>query len=219
MSNKTLCVTPKLYEYMLSVSLREPEVLHRLRVETRLEENANMQIAPEQGQFMALLVKMLGAKRTLDIGVYTGYSSLCIALALPEDGRVIACDINRKWTEIAKRYWSQAGVQDKIDLRIAPAIKTLAALMEEEPDSFDFAFIDADKLNYDMYYEYCLKLVRRGGLIAIDNVLWDGAVADDSVNDPETAAIRALNKKIHSDSRVETSLVPIADGVALIRKI
>jgi len=218
MSNKTLCVTPQLYEYMLSVSLREPEVLHRLRLETGQVENANMQISPEQGQFMALLVKMLGAKRTLDIGVYTGYSSLCIALALPEGGRVIACDINREWTGIAKRYWSQAGVQDRIDLRIAPALKTLATLIEEEPESFDFAFIDADKVNYDTYYEYCLKLVRCGGLIAIDNVLWDGAVADDSVNDAETAAIRALNKKIHADSRVEISLVPIADGLALARK-
>jgi len=219
MSNKTLCVSEKLYEYMLSVSLREPEVLQRLRTETALEENANMQIAPEQGQFMALLVKMLGAKRTLDIGVYTGYSSLCIALALPEDGRVIACDINREWTDIAKRYWREAEVEERIDLRIAPAIKTLAALIEEESNNFDFAFIDADKANYDIYYEYCLKLVRRGGLIAIDNVLWDGAVADDSVNDADTLAIRALNEKIHSDSRVEISLVPIADGVALARKI
>jgi predicted O-methyltransferase YrrM len=219
MSNRTLCVTEKLYEYMLSVSLREPEVLQQLRAETALEENANMQISPEQGQFMALLVKMLGAKRTLDIGVYTGYSSLCIALALPEDGRVIACDINRKWTDIAKRYWRQAGVEGRIDLRIAPAKQILAALMEEGAESFDFAFIDADKVNYDIYYEYCLKLVRRGGLIVIDNVLWKGAVADDSVNDAETVAIRALNKKIHSDSRVEISLVPIADGVALARKI
>jgi predicted O-methyltransferase YrrM len=219
MSNRTLCVTEKLYEYMLSVSLREPEVLQQLRAETALEENANMQISPEQGQFMALLVKMLGAKRTLDIGVYTGYSSLCIALALPEDGRVIACDINRKWTDIAKRYWRQAGVEGRIDLRIAPAKQILAALIEEGAESFDFAFIDADKVNYDIYYEYCLKLVRRGGLIVIDNVLWKGAVADDSVNDAETVAIRALNKKIHSDSRVEISLVPIADGVALARKI
>jgi predicted O-methyltransferase YrrM len=204
---------------MLSVSLREPEILQQLRAETALEENANMQISPEQGQFMTLLVKMLGAKRTLDIGVYTGYSSLCIALALQEDGRVIACDINREWTDIAKRYWRQAGVEDRIDLRIAPAKKTLEALIEENSKSFDFAFIDADKANYDIYYEYCLKLVRRGGLIAIDNVLWDGAVADDSVNDAETLAIRALNKKIYSDSRVEISLVPIADGLALARKI
>ena len=219
MSNKTLCVTEKLYEYMLSVSLREPEVLRRLRAETAQDEKANMQIAPEQGQFMALLVKMLGAERTLDIGVYTGYSSLCIALALPKDGRVIACDINREWTDIAKRYWQEAGVLDRIDLRIAPAIKTLAGLVAEEAGCFDFAFIDADKENYDFYYEYCLKLVRQGGLIAIDNVLWDGAVADDLVHDADTLAIRALNKKILSDPRVEISLVPIADGVALARKI
>lgn len=193
--------------------------MRRLRAETALDEKAKMQISPEQGQFMALLVKMLGAKRTLDIGVYTGYSSLCIALALPEEGRVIACDINREWTETAKRFWRQAGVEHKIDLRIAPAIKTLGVLIEEEVNTFDFAFIDADKVNYDSYYEYCLKLVRRGGLIAIDNVLWNGTVADHSVNDVDTAAIRALNKKIHSDSRVEISLVPIADGVALARKI
>ena len=219
MSNKTLCVTEKLYEYMLSVSLREPEVLRRLRAETALEENANMQISPEQGQFMALLVKMLGAKRTLDVGVYTGYSSLCIALALPEDGLVIACDINREWTDTARRYWHEAGVENRIDLRIAPAEKTLAALLEKASSSFDFAFIDADKENYDIYYEYCLKLIRRGGLIAIDNVLWDGAVADDLNNDADTLAIRSLNKKIHADPRVEISLVPIADGVSLARKI
>ena len=219
MSNKTYCVDEKLYAYLLSVSLREPEVLQRLRVETAIDEKATMQISPEQGQFMALLVKMLGAKRTLDIGVYTGYSSLCIALALPEDGQVIACDINRKWTNVAKRFWQQAGVENRIDLRIAPAIKTLQTLIGEAAEPFDFAFIDADKTNYDAYYEYCLTLVRRGGLIAIDNVLWKGAVADDSVSDADTAAIRALNKKIHSDSRVEISLVPIADGVTLARKI
>ena len=219
MSNKTLCVTEKLYEYMLAVSLREPEVLRRLRAETALEENANMQISPEQGQFMALLVKMLGARRTLDLGVYTGYSSLCIALALPEDGLVVACDNNREWTDTARRYWHEAGMEGRIDLRIAPAEKTLAALLEEEPGSFDFAFIDADKANYDMYYEYCLMLIRRGGLIAIDNVLWDGAVADDSKNDVDTLAIRSLNKRIHADPRVEISLVPIADGVFLTRKI
>jgi predicted O-methyltransferase YrrM len=219
MSNKTLCITEELYEYMLSVSLREPDVLRELRDETRQDENANMQISPEQGQFMGLLVKMLGARRTLDIGVYTGYSSLCIGLALPKDGRVIACDINREWTDMAKRYWQKAGVADKIELRIGPAQQTLESLLGNETDSFDFAFIDADKINYDMYYEYCLQLIRPGGLIAIDNVLWDGAVADAAIYDDDTVAIRALNRKIHTDPRVEISLVPIADGLALARKI
>ena len=218
MSNKTICITGDIYEYLLSVSLREPDILRELRLETALDEKANMQISPEQGQFMALLVKLLGAKHTLDIGVYTGYSSLCIGLALPEDGRVTACDINAEWTETAKRYWRKAGVADRIDLHLAPAQQTLEALLPEAKDHFDFAFIDADKAGYDMYYEYCLQLVRPGGLVAIDNVLWDGAVADPANNDPETVAIRALNAKIHADRRVEVSLVPIADGLTLARK-
>ena len=220
MSNKTICITEELYEYMLSVSLREPAVLHELRRETALDEHANMQISPEQGQFMALLVRLLGARKTLDIGVYTGYSSLCIGLALPRDGRVIACDLNPEWTDTAKRYWRKAGVADKIELRLAPAQQTLEDLLAEKAAAaFDFAFIDADKKNYDMYYEYCLELIRPGGLIAIDNVLWDGAVADESVNDVDTMAIRSLNNKIHADPRVEISLVPIADGLTLTRKI
>lgn len=220
MSNKTLCITEELYNYMLTVSLREPDVLRELRHETALDEHANMQIAPEQGQFMALLVKMIGARKTLDIGVFTGYSSLCIGLTLPKDGRVVACDVNREWTDTAKRYWQKAGVADKIELRLAPARQTLEELLAEgAAASFDFAFIDADKISYDQYYEYCLKLIRPGGLIAIDNVLWDGAVADETVDDPDTMAIRDLNKKIHSDSRVEISLVPIADGLTLTRKI
>ena len=222
MSNKTIYITEKLYEYMLSVSLREPAVLHELRRETALDEHANMQISPEQGQFMALLVRLLGARKTLDIGVYTGYSSLCIGLALPRDGRVIACDLNREWTDIAKRYWRKAGVASKIELCLAPAQQTLEDLLAEKKKTaaaFDFAFIDADKKNYDMYYEYCLELIRPGGLIAIDNVLWDGAVADESVDDVDTVAIRTLNNKIHADPRVEISLVPIADGLTLARKI
>ena len=222
MSNKTICITKELYEYMLSVSLREPAVLHELRRETALDEHANMQISPEQGQFMALLVRLLGARKTLDIGVYTGYSSLCIGLALPRDGRVIACDLNREWTDIAKRYWRKAGVASKIELCLAPAQQTLEDLLAEKKKTaaaFDFAFIDADKKNYDMYYEYCLELIRPGGLIAIDNVLWDGAVADESVDDVDTVSIRTLNNKIHADPRVEISLVPIADGLTLARKI
>jgi predicted O-methyltransferase YrrM len=219
MSNKTLCLTEELYEYMLSVSLREPDILRELRLETAQDENAHMQISPEQGQFMALLVKLLGAKRTLEIGVYTGYSSLCIGLALPEDGRVIACDVNREWTDTAERYWRKAGVQNRIELHLGPAQQTLEGFCAEGTDSFDFAFIDADKKNYDMYYEYCLQLIRPGGLIAIDNMLWKGAVADAAVNDDDTVAIRALNRKIHADPRVEISLVPIADGLALARRI
>jgi len=219
MSNKTLCITEELYEYMLSVSLREPDILRQLRAETAQDENANMQISPEQGQFMAFLVKLLGAKRTLDIGVYTGYSSLCIAQALPRDGRVVACDVNREWTDIARRYWQKAGVAERIELRLGPAQKTLEDLLAKGMDSFDFAFIDADKKNYDTYYECCLKLIRPGGVIAIDNVLWDGAVADPADNDADTVVIRTLNRKIHKDSRVEISLVPIADGLTLVRRI
>jgi len=219
MSSKTLCITEELYEYMLSVSLREPEILGELRRETARYQKANMQIAPEQGQFMALLVHLLGARRTLDIGVYTGYSSLCVALALPRDGMVVGSDVSREWTDTAKRFWRRAGVEDKIELHLGPAGQTLETLLEKWKEGFDFAFIDADKVNYDLYYEYCLQLVRPGGVIAIDNVLWGGAVADAAVNDADTRAIRALNRKIHTDSRVEISLVPIADGLALARKI
>lgn len=219
MSNKTLSISEELYAYMLSVSLREPEILRQLRVETALDENANMQISPEQGQFMGLLVKLLGAKKTLDIGVYTGYSSLCIGLALPPDGRVIACDVNREWTDIARHYWHKAGIMDRIELHLAPAQQTLKSLLDSGADNFDFAFIDADKINYDSYYELCLQLIRPGGLIAIDNVLWDGAVVDTSINDADTVAIRTLNQKIHADPRVEITLVPIADGLTLARKI
>jgi caffeoyl-CoA O-methyltransferase len=204
---------------MVSVSLREPQILRELRDETAQDEHAKMKISPEQGQFMGLLVHLIGAKKTLDIGTYTGYSSLCIAQALPDDGRLVACDISREWTDIARRYWQKAGVEQKIDLRLASALKTLQGLLEGREQDFDFAFIDADKTNYDGYYEYCLQLVRPGGLIAIDNVLWDGAVADNSINDDDTKAIRALNKKIHADPRVEISLVPIADGLTLARKI
>ena len=219
MSNKTLCITEELYEYLLSVSLREPDILRELRHETAQDENAHMQISPEQGQFMALLVKLLGARRTLEIGVYTGYSSLCIGLALPEGGRIFACDVNPEWTDTAKRYWRKAGMQDRIELHLGPAQQTLEGFIAKGNESFDFAFIDADKKNYDMYYEYCLQLVRPGGLIAIDNMLWKGAVADTAINDDDTAAIRALNRKMQADPRVETSLVPIADGLALARRI
>jgi predicted O-methyltransferase YrrM len=179
-----------------------------------------MQIAPEQGQFMTLLLHLLGAEKAIEIGVYTGYSSLCTALALPEHGRLIACDTSEQWTRVARRYWEEAGVAHKIELRLAPAAETLAALLAaQEAGTFDFAFIDADKTGYEQYYEACLKLLRPGGLIAIDNVLWNGDVADPAINDVDTVAIRVFNRKIHADSRVEISLVPIADGLTLARKL
>ena len=219
MTKRTLCITEKLYDYMVAVSLREPDLLRQLREETAKEELARMQISPEQGQFMMLLLELLGARKTIEIGVFTGYSSLCTALALPADGRLVACDINKKWTDVARRYWHLAGVADKIELQLGPAVETLAGLLGAgEADSFDFAFIDADKGGYDAYYEACLQLVRPGGVIAIDNVLWDGAVADSMETDEDTVHIRALNEKIHADQRVQISLVPIADGLTLARR-
>jgi len=178
-----------------------------------------MQIAPEQGQFMALLVQLIGAKKTLEVGVFTGYSSLSVALALPADSKIIACDVSEEYTAIARRYWQQAGVADKIDLRLAPAIETLDQLLAASvAQTFDFAFIDADKENYDAYYERCLQLVRPGGLIAIDNVLWSGRAADPLDQDQSTQAIRAFNEKLHDDERITLSLVPIADGLTLALK-
>ena len=178
-----------------------------------------MQISPEQGQFMQFIVKMVGARYTIEIGVYTGYSVLCVALGLPEDGRIIACDINREWTDIAREYWKKAGVNDKIDLQIAPALDTLTELENDgRKNQFDFAFIDADKVNYDIYYEKCLNLVRPGGVVAIDNVLWSGAVADLSITDESTNTIRSLNEKLHNDRRIDLSMVPIGDGLTLARK-
>jgi caffeoyl-CoA O-methyltransferase len=179
-----------------------------------------MQIGAEQGQFMSLLVRLIGAKRTLEVGTFTGYSALTVALALPADGQVIACDVSEEWTSIGRRYWQRAGVAHKIDLRIAPGNETLAKLVADhsQHNSFDFAFIDADKSNYGSYYEYCIQLVRPGGLIAVDNVLWSGGVIDPSDQRPDTLAIRALNAKLHDDERVDVSLVPIGDGLMLARK-
>ena len=219
MANQTLGIEPKLYNYLLSVSLREPEILSQLRKETAQHPMAMMQIAPEQGQFMALLVQLMGAKKTLEIGVFTGYSSLVVSLALPPEGRLVACDVSEEFTAIARRYWQKAGVADKIDLHIAPAMETLDQLLAAgEAESFDFAFIDADKSNYDGYYERSLQLVRPGGLILIDNVLWSGRVADTEVQDNRTTKIRALNEKLHQDERINLSLVPIADGLTLAHK-
>lgn len=219
MSNKTLTMTDALYTYILSVSLREPKVLRRLRDETAGHEMAHMQIAPEQGQFMAFLVELLGAAKTMEIGVYTGYSVLWVALSLPPHGRVVACDVNADWTQVGRPYWREAGVDHKIDLRIAPALQTLdEVLASGEAETFDFIFIDADKENYEGYYERSLALLRPGGVIAIDNVLWDGRVADDDCQDPDTRSIRELNLALLRDDRISLSLVPIADGLTLVRK-
>ncbi|MFB8789637.1 MAG: class I SAM-dependent methyltransferase [Potamolinea sp.] len=219
MTNKTLGLDERLYDYLLSVSLREPEILRQLREETANHPMGRMQIAPDQGQFMALLVQLIGAKKVLEIGVFTGYSSLVVALSLPSDGKIIACDISAEDTNIARRYWEKAGVADKIELRLAPALQTLDELIASvEINSFDFVFIDADKRNYPEYYERALQLVRIGGLIAIDNVLWSGKVADPQVEDNQTQAIRNFNEKLHQDERVTLSLVPIADGLTLALK-
>jgi predicted O-methyltransferase YrrM len=219
MGKKTIGLEDNLYDYLLSVSLREPEILQQLRQETDQHPLSRMQISPDQGQFMALLVKLLQAKKTLEVGVFTGYSSLVVALALPPDGKVIACDVSEEFTSIARRYWQEAGVADKIDLRIAPALETLDSLLAAgEAETFDFAFIDADKANYDHYYERSLQLVHPGGLIVIDNVLWSGRVADSQDQSNSTRTIRALNEKLHQDSRVTLSLVPIGDGLTLALK-
>lgn len=219
MSNKTINLSDSLYEYVLSITLREPDVARELREETAREPMARMQIAPDQGQFMALIVRLMRARRALEVGVFTGYSALCVALALPEDGQLVACDVNRDWTEIGKRYWEKAGVTHKIELKISPAMKTLDELLKRGASStFDFAFIDADKENYVAYYERALQLLRAGGLIAIDNTLWSGKVADAKENDSETNAIRDFNQHLQRDSRVDLSLVPIGDGLTLAMK-
>jgi predicted O-methyltransferase YrrM len=218
-ARKNLGLDDALYDYLRRVSLREPDVLRRLREETATHELAVMQIVPEQGQFMALLVELMGARRTLEIGVFTGYSSLAVALALPPDGRIVACDVSEEFTSVARRYWAEAGVADKIDLRLAPALQTLDGLLAAgEAGSYDFAFIDADKTNYEGYYERVLELLRPGGLVAVDNVLWDGKVADASVDDEDTRAIRAFNGRLTDDERVSLSMIPIADGLTLARK-
>ncbi|MBD2440422.1 class I SAM-dependent methyltransferase [Nostoc sp. FACHB-110] len=219
MSKQTIGLDSQLYNYLLSVSLREPEVLQKLRYETANHPRGNMQISPEQGQFMRLLIQLLGAKKTLEVGVFTGYSSLSVALTLPADGKVVACDVSEEYTAIAGKYWHLAGVADKIDLRIAPAIETLDHLLATgQAGTFDFAFIDADKENYDGYYERCLQLIRPGGLIAIDNVLWSGDVANPQIQDESTQAIRGINQKLRDDERVNLSLIPIGDGLTLALK-
>jgi predicted O-methyltransferase YrrM len=215
--NRTV-IDEQVWRYLGAQTLREPEILARLREETHRLPQGSMQINPEQGQFMTLLVHLMGVRRAIEIGTSTGYSALAVALALPEDGRLTCCDVSEEWTGVARRYWHEAGVAGRIDLRLAPAAGTLAELRAAGHEKqFDFAFIDADKENYDRYYEDCLALVRPGGLIAVDNALWHGQVADPAYDDADTAAIRALNRKVRDDRRVDMALVPIGDGLLLAR--
>ena len=220
MSYRTLEMTDAVYEYLLDVSLREDSILAKLREETLAHPMAVMQISPEQGQFMALLVRLAGAVRCLEVGVFTGYSSLCIARALPGDGRIVACDVSEEYTAVARRYWDKAGVSDRIDLRLAPALETLDGLLaDNRAGHFDFGFIDADKENYLAYYERLLRLIRPGGLIAVDNTLWSGRLAAPPSQDDtaDTRALRAFNTALHGDDRVDLSLGPIGDGLTLAR--
>ena len=219
MSRNTLSITDELREYILSVSLREHSLLESLRAETAKLPEAKMQISPDQGQFMALLLRLMEARMVLEIGTFTGYSALCMALALPPDGHIIASDISDEYAKIARRYWSEAGIADRITLRLAPASETLDDLLGDgRADSFDVAFIDADKENYDLYFERSLALVRAGGLIMIDNVLRGGDAANSATESLSTQSIQALNRKLHTDPRVTLSLVPIGDGLTLVRK-
>jgi caffeoyl-CoA O-methyltransferase len=218
MSRRSLNLDDTLYRYLLDHSLREHPQQLALREATAAHPRARMQISPEQGQFMALLVKLIGARRCIEVGVFTGYSALSVALALPADGYVLACDISAEYTAVGQPYWARAGVAQKIDLRLAPARDTLdACLAAGEAGSYDFAFIDADKSGYDDYYERCLRLLRHGGLVAIDNVLWGGAVAQPA-SDDDTRALQALNDKLHHDERIDLSMLPLGDGLSLARK-
>jgi predicted O-methyltransferase YrrM len=218
MTAKSTFVDRAIQEYIIASVVREDPLLRELREETAQRPNARMAIGPEQGQLMALLARMTGARRYLEIGVFTGYSSLAMALALPADGCVVACDVSEEFTAVARRYWAAAGVADKIDLRIAPALETLARLRNERVAPFDIAFIDADKENVDAYYERSLEMVRPGGLILVDNVLWGGSVVDESDDDPDTRALRAISRKVGRDERVDATLLPVCDGLLIARK-
>ncbi len=219
MANQTIVMSDALYDYMLSVSLREHEVLRDLRERTAKMSTGGMQIAPEQGQFMAMLVQILGAKKTLDVGVFTGYSSTVVAMALPEDGRVLGFDTNKEWTKMAQQAWKAAGVDHKVSLKLGLAVDLLQDLLEQgEEGSFDFAFIDADKQSYDAYYELCLRLLRVGGVMALDNMFQGGKVLNADSESEQVQIIDALNKKILNDARVHVSLLPIADGLTLVVK-
>lgn len=219
MSNRTLSIDERTYDYLCDVSINESDLLRQLREETAQLEFSVMQISPEQGQFMSLLIKLMAAKRAIEIGTFTGYSSICVASAMPENGKLICCDISPQWTDIAEKYWALANLENKIELYSQPAEKTLQMLLDDGAEkSFDFVFIDADKQNYIMYYEMALRLLRKGGIIAVDNTLWSGAVADPENNEPGTRAIRRFNEMVKQDDRVSKSLLTIGDGLTLILK-
>ena len=219
MSNRTLSIDDRTYDYLCDVSINEPDLLRQLREETAQLEYSVMQISPEQGQFMSLLIKMMAAKRAIEIGTFTGYSSICVASAMPEEGRLICCDISPQWTSIAEKYWALARLEEKIELYTQPAEQTLQKLLDEGAEkTFDFIFIDADKQNYISYYEMALRLLRKGGIIAVDNTLWSGAVADPENIEPGTRAIRRFNDMLKEDRRVSSSLLTIGDGLTLILK-
>jgi caffeoyl-CoA O-methyltransferase len=218
MSNASIGLEPALHDYLVRVGVREPDVLRELRERTRELPQHGMQISPEQGALLQLLVRTSGARRCLEVGTFTGYSSTAVALALPPDGHLVCCDVSREWTDIARQAWERAGVADRVELRLGPAVETLDALLAEgAAGTFDFAFIDADKPGYDAYVEHALRLVRPGGLIGIDNVLWSGRVADPANTEEGTLAIRALNEKLAADQRVDVAMVPIGDGLTLLR--
>ncbi len=219
MANKTIGISDELAEYVIKVGTREPDVLARLREETAAIPQHGMQIAPEEGAFLAMLVELTGARRCIEIGTFTGYSSTAVALALPEHGQLVCCDVSEEWTALASKYWDEAGVADKIDLRVAPAAETLDQLLADgEQAAYDFAFVDADKAGYDGYYERLLRLVRPGGVIAFDNTLWGGKVLDQDAEDEDTLALQALNVKLAGDQRITLCLLPVADGVTLARR-
>ena len=219
MSSGILSYTSSLRQYVWQYGLREHPALKELRTETEKLPSSMMQICPEQGALMGNLIRLIAAKKTIEVGTYTGYSAMAVALALPDDGEVVACDVSEEWTSVAKKAWEKAGIANKIDLLLAPASNTLDALLEEGKEgSFDFAFIDADKTNYQIYYEQCLKLIRQGGVIVIDNVLWGGAVTDSNRNDADTEAIRELNQFIATDERVSISMIPVGDGLTVAVK-
>jgi caffeoyl-CoA O-methyltransferase len=219
MSTRTYQIGEELHRHLLETTIRDMDVLQRLRTKTAEMAEGGMQISPEQGQFMQFLIRAIGAKRTLEIGTFTGYSALVVALALPEDGQLVACDVSDEYTSVGRPFWEDAGVAHKIDLRLGPGVDSLLTMLDNgQSESFDFAFIDADKPNYERYYELCLKLVRPGGVIAIDNTLWGGRIADHTAQDESTRVIRSLNQKIRNDKRVDMSLVPIGDGLMLACK-
>jgi predicted O-methyltransferase YrrM len=219
MSNVSVGLPPDLHAYLVEHGVREPDILRRLREETADLPQHDMQIAPEQGALMALLVGLIGARRCIELGTFTGYSSLAVALALPADGEIVCCDVSEEWTSVARRYWSEAGVADRVDLRLGPALETLDDLIAGGASgTFDFAFIDASKREYPDYHERILRLLRQGGLAVYDNVFWDGDVLDESKTDPDTLGVRRLNDRLMADERVSISMIPVADGLTLVQK-